>query len=554
MIVKARAGQGGPALARYLMEGKNEHAELLDLRNMDAPHLKAALFDMDMLARGSRCENHALHVQMRAAPGERLSADHWREACDRYAEAFGMEEHQAAIILHHQQDGATHAHFVFNRVHPVTLKAANLWRNHEKHKALARQMENDWGLRQFSSLKRKLARDYSDKGRGEIEQARRQGENAHDIREHVRWLWEQSPNGEAFALALEEEGYQLAKGDRRGYVVIDPHGSPYSLGSRTTGVKAREVREKLGDLDPAHIPDIEQARRLLIERQAQRKQQQRQGKGEARAQSQPTPAPAPDLPATWWQAASKRAEQARTAAPEPAPAPEPTPEPIPEPTPQPKPPPAPPPSLAAAWLDAANNRAALHTPAPRFYASLRAERRDRWEQAAARRLQGLRNWQALEREQQARRFTEAAKLERGDAVKAFNTQQRHDLTNLLYKQQAEALAAELQRQQERRERWDKPTQRREPRPRTYPPRGFKSWLIGLFTAKAAKPAPTPQPARPLADAEPAEPKTPEQELLERLRQRERDRKAREQEEERQPGRSITDDWLDGMFRKSDGPR
>ena len=237
MMVKARAGQGGPALARYLMDGKNEHADLVELRNMDAPSLKAALFDMDMLARGSQCHAHALHVQMRAAPGERLSASHWREACDRYAEAFGMEQHQAAIILHHQPDGATHAHFVFNRVHPVTLKAADLWRNYAKHKTLAREMEKDWGLRQVSSLKQARARDYSNAGRGETEQARRLGENVHDIREHVRWLWEQSENGQAFVLALKEEGYELAKGDRRAYVVLDPHGGIYSLGSRTTGAK-----------------------------------------------------------------------------------------------------------------------------------------------------------------------------------------------------------------------------------------------------------------------------------------------------------------------------
>jgi len=513
MMVKARAGQGGPALARYLMDGKNEHAELLELRNMDAPSFKAALFDMDMLARGSQCHAHALHVQMRAAPGERLSASHWREACDRYAEAFGMEQHQAAIILHHQQDGATHAHFVFNRVNPETLKAADLWRNYEKHKELARQMEQDWGLRQVSSQKRDRARDYSNAGRQETEQARRLGENVHDLREHVRWLWEQSPNGQAFVLALKEEGYELAKGDRRAYVVLDPHGGIYSLGSRTTGAKAREVRERLGDLDPAHVPDIEQARRLLTERQAERKRQQRQGKGEA--QRQP-----------------------------------PTPEPTPEQTPTTKP--APEQSPAAAWWQTASQRAALHTPAPRFYASPRAERRDRWEQAAAKRLQGLRNWQALEREQQQRRFTEAAKLERGDAVKAFNTQQRHDLTHLLYKEQAEAFAAELQRQQERRERWDKPTQRREPRPRTYPPRGFKAWLSGLFTAKAAKPAPAPQPARPLADAEPPAPKTPEQSLLESLRKQEQERQeAKRQHKGR--GRSPMGDLLDAHFRKSDGP-
>ena len=242
------------------------------------------------------------------------------------------------------------------------------------------------------------------------------------------------------------------------------------------------------------------------------------------------------------------------------------------------------------WWKTASNRAALNTPAPRFYASPRAERRDRWEQAAAKRLQGLRNWQALEREQQQRRFTEAAKLERGDAVKAFNTQQRHDLTNLLYKDQAEALAAELQRQQEKRERWDKPTPRRELHQHTYPPQGFKSWLVSLFTAKAATPAPTQAPARPLADAEPQ--KAPEESLRERLEEqeeekqeenrehkgrarppsptealeklaqvrkaartwREKEERRRTQEQERQPGRSIADDWLDGMLNKKDGPR
>lgn len=159
----------------------------------------------------------------------------------------------------------------------------------------------------------------------------------------------------------------------------------------------------------------------------------------------------------------------------------------------------------------------------------RAERRERWEQAAAKRLQGLRNWQALEREQQQRRFTEAAKLERGDAVKAFNTQQRHDLTHLLYKEQAEALAGELQRQQERREQWDKPTQRTERRqaPRTYPKPGFRAYVSALFKAKAAAPAPTPAPARPLADAEPQ--KAPEESLRERLETQEEEK----QEENRQ---------------------
>ena len=214
MIIKPSSpGQGGPALARYLMTGKNEHAEVLELRNMDAPSLQAALYRMDALGKGSQCRAHALHIQMRAAPGERLSASHWQEAADRVTALFGMEQHQAALVLHHQPDGCTHAHLVLNRVHPETLIAADLWRSKKKCIDLSRELEKEWGLRQVSSQSKNRHRDcYSKAARNEAEQARRTGANANDLQEHIRWLWEQSPNGEDFALALEEEGYQLAKG------------------------------------------------------------------------------------------------------------------------------------------------------------------------------------------------------------------------------------------------------------------------------------------------------------------------------------------------------
>ena len=100
---------------------------------------------------------------MRAAPGERLSADTWRDAVDRVAEAFEMEDHQAAVVLHHQQDGATHCHVVFNRVHPETLKPADLWQDRIKCKDIARQLELDYGLQIVTNEKTK-ERDYSSAG------------------------------------------------------------------------------------------------------------------------------------------------------------------------------------------------------------------------------------------------------------------------------------------------------------------------------------------------------------------------------------------------------
>jgi hypothetical protein len=277
VIIKARAGTGGAALARYLEQGKNDHAELLELRNLEAASLSQALYFMDTLAKGSHAKNHALHVQLRAAPGERLSADHWREAADRYAEAFGMQEHQAALVLHHQPDGATHCHLVINRVHPETLKAAHLSQNYAIHKRLARQIEQDWGLQQVSSEKRDQPRDYSNASHGEQEQAKRAGEDPHALRERIRSAWERADNGESFAQALQGEGFTLAQGERRDYVAVDDHGHPYSIGKRTTGATAATVRAKLADLNPANVPTLAEVR----ESQQEAAQRRQQGKEQA---------------------------------------------------------------------------------------------------------------------------------------------------------------------------------------------------------------------------------------------------------------------------------
>ncbi len=81
-------------------------------------------------------------------------------------------------------------------------------------------------------------------------------------------------------------------------------------------------------------------------------------------------------------------------------------------------------------------------------------------------------------------------------------------------------------------------------------------------AKAAGPRPepkqataqraTPPPARPLSPAEAIEKLESASRLARTMREREEQQ--RREREEHQPGRSIADDLLDGLFRKSDGPR
>ncbi len=61
----------------------------------------------------------------------------------------------------------------------------------------------------------------------------------------------------AFAAALRERGYILAKGDRRGFVGVDLFGGVFPV-SRWTGERAKAVKAKLGSLDG--LPTVEKAK------------------------------------------------------------------------------------------------------------------------------------------------------------------------------------------------------------------------------------------------------------------------------------------------------
>lgn len=79
-------------------------------------------------------------------------------------------------------------------------------------------------------------------------------------------LWQHADTGQAFAAALHDRGYILARGDRRDFCVIDQAGDEHALGRRISGVKAAEIRARMADLDPANLPSVEEGRQLARER------------------------------------------------------------------------------------------------------------------------------------------------------------------------------------------------------------------------------------------------------------------------------------------------
>ena len=331
MIIKSAMRGNGGQLANYVLnDPKNDRAELLDMRGWTAATLKNALRMSEAIAHGkTHCEKPFYHVSFRLPSGEVLNPEQWEHCADALEKRLGLDDHHRALVMHTYR-GEKHLHVVWDRVDAHTLKAVNLAFEHLRCKETARELERELGLQRVRDEKREPERELAAPSREEEQQARRKGQDLQNLRAAIREAWEKSADGRSFAEALDERGFTLAQGDRRDYVAIDEHGSVYSIGKRTTGATAREVRAKLADLERERIPTVEQARAEAEQEQerAQRTAQERSQEAVAQTQGQTShnvPAEResaaqtlPEARATWDTAATQTTAPEQR--PEPAPA------------------------------------------------------------------------------------------------------------------------------------------------------------------------------------------------------------------------------------------
>ncbi len=321
MIIKTAVRGNGGKLADYLLKDKkNDRAELLELRGWTASTLNTAFRLSETIAQQkTHCEMPFYHVSFRLPAGEELTPEQWAHCADTLEKRLGLEGHHRALVMHTYK-GEKHLHAVWDRIDEHSLKAAELKYEHLRCKDVARALEKELGLQRVRNQKRDPERELGAATMAEEQQARRKGQDLKETRSALRDAWEQSTDGQGFVAALDKRGFRLAQGDKRDYVAIDEQGSVYSLGKRTTGATAREVRAKLADLDRERLPTVEQAREELEARQQAQEMAQQATKEREQAQeredvSEHVAAPecaAPEVREPWAQAAQHAATPERT--------------------------------------------------------------------------------------------------------------------------------------------------------------------------------------------------------------------------------------------------
>lgn len=271
MILKGNQRSNGADLAVHLMnEFDNERVLLTELRGTIATDLKGAFAEFEAIASGTKCTQPLYSLSIN--PSQPMSPAQYEEAITAIEDKLGLTG-QPRVIVFHEKYGREHAHVVWSRIRVDNMRAIAMSHDHRKLCDLACDLAHRFGHELPPGLKAWEKRERFEKQKfeptlGERAQALKTGLTPDERRAEITALYDRADSGPAFQAALAQAGYVLAKGDRRGYVLVDQEGEVHSLSRYIAGHSAKEIRAKLAALSTEQLPDVDEAK-LLIDRHAQ---------------------------------------------------------------------------------------------------------------------------------------------------------------------------------------------------------------------------------------------------------------------------------------------
>ena len=285
MILKGRQRGSGADIAVHLMNAlDNESVEIAEVRGAVADDLFGAFAEFELVAKGTRAQKPFYSLAIN--PSEPLTREQYFEAIELIEKRLGFSGQPRAVVFHKKRgetgDAREHCHVVWSRIDCEQMKAIHL--SHDKCKLmdLACQIAHRFGLDLPPGLKaweerQPFKKDQLEASLAEKAQADKTGITPEQRRAEITACYENSDSAAAFVNALEQAGYVLARGDKRGFVVVDRFGSPHSLTRYIKGHSAKQVKAKLAALDSGALPDVDQAKEIMRARmQALEERQQEQ--------------------------------------------------------------------------------------------------------------------------------------------------------------------------------------------------------------------------------------------------------------------------------------
>jgi hypothetical protein len=263
VILKASQRSGARQLAAHLMNDKdNDHVTMHELRGFMARDLQGALSEVQAVAKGTRCTQFMFSLSLNPPKGVDASIDDLMMAVERAEESLRLKDQPRAVVIH-EKEGRRHAHVVWSRIDAEEMKAINMphFKNRLRDISKELYLEHGWELpdgHKTNGWKNPLNFTLA-----EWQQTKRLDLDPREIKQVFQSAWQRSDNLASFRNGLEEHGYFLARGDRRGVVAINATGEVFSV-ARFTGIKTKALNEKLGKADT--LPGVDEARNTIRKR------------------------------------------------------------------------------------------------------------------------------------------------------------------------------------------------------------------------------------------------------------------------------------------------
>ena len=281
IVINGGSRCNGAYFAKHLINpDKNETVKVAELRGLAAKNIGQAFYEMKAVASGTRCKDFFYHANINPEKDETLTPEQWEQAVDELEKRLGLEG-QARFVVEHKKKGRTHRHVVWSRIDVDRMRAIRMDYDYAKHQAVARQLEQEFGLKPGRSvIGPEVEKGKRPDRRPKSWEVYRGQEVAMDVtamKKEITALWQSTSSAEAFVSAMEARGYILARGDKQDFCIVDPLGQAHSLPRRIKGVKASEIKERLSPhVTPQALPSVKEAMATQRERIKQGLEKQEQ--------------------------------------------------------------------------------------------------------------------------------------------------------------------------------------------------------------------------------------------------------------------------------------
>ncbi len=267
MIIKGNQRGGARQLAHHLLKDENDHVEIHELRGFMADDLHGAFAETHAIAKATKCTQFLFSVSLNPPQQETASVEAFEDAADRIEKKLGLEGQPRAIVFHEKQGPGgyrRHAHVIWSRIDTDTMTAINLSWYKNKLNTIAKELFLEHGWELPLGFRDPNLTNPLNFTQDQWQQALRTERDPREIKQAIQTAWVNSDCAESLNSELEEKGFKLARGDKRGFVVVDYQGEVYSL-PRWANVKTKQVRARLGN--PHNLPSVAQVKqqfRLML--------------------------------------------------------------------------------------------------------------------------------------------------------------------------------------------------------------------------------------------------------------------------------------------------